>query len=73
MPTFTATAQAPVADRTVISYQQGYSAPQPETVINYPIVSMTYSVDYRYYHVEPYQAMPGPSAGPSRSLETPPS
>ncbi len=73
MPSFSSADQAPGAERTVIAYQPSYPVNQPGTIISYPMMSMPYPVDYGYYPVEQYQVLPGPSAGPSRSLETPPS
>jgi hypothetical protein len=73
MPSFPSADQAPGAERTVIAYQSSYPVNQPGPIISYPMMSMPYPVDYGFYPVEQYQVLPGPSAGPSRSLETPPS
>ena len=73
MPSFPSADQAPGAERTVIAYQPSYPVNQPGPIISYPMMSMPYPVDYGFYPVEQYQVLPGPSAGPSRSLETPPS
>jgi hypothetical protein len=72
MPSFTSADQSSGAERTVISYQPSYPVYHPGTVVSYPVMPMSYGMDYSYYPVEQYQVLPGPSAGPSRSLETPP-
>ena len=73
MSSFPSADQAPGTERTVIAYQPSYPVNQPGPIISYPMMPMSYPVDYGYYPVEQYQVLPGPSAGPSRSLETPPS